>query len=226
VRKIQRLATVGAMAALTAVAGACSNSQGPATGGQASNEAPQSSAQAAPHPGVGAPSGNGVTKTSDMFGALCDAIPKEGPGSAPEMVNDPVVTAASHNPMLTTLTKAVTAANLADTLNSAPGLTVFAPNDAAFKVLETNNPGVTNQLTTSPDSKLTNILKYHLVGQRYDAAGIVQAGTLDSLEGGKIKISGTAAAPTINGAQVACGNIPTKNATVFIITQVLAPPAS
>jgi hypothetical protein len=34
------------------------------------------------------------------------------------MVNDPVGTAASHNPLLSTLTKAATAANLVDTLNS------------------------------------------------------------------------------------------------------------
>ena len=42
------------------------------------------------------------------------------------MVNDPVGTAASHNPLLSTLTKAATAANLVDTLNSAPAITVFA----------------------------------------------------------------------------------------------------
>jgi uncharacterized surface protein with fasciclin (FAS1) repeats len=86
-------------------------------------------------------------------------------------------------------------------------------------------------LTTAPDvaspnSKLAKILTYHVVGKRYDAASIVQAGTLDSLEGAKIKIGGTSAAPTVNGATVLCGNIPTKNATVFVIGQVLSLPAS
>jgi uncharacterized surface protein with fasciclin (FAS1) repeats len=147
------------------------------------------------------------------------------------MVDDPVATAANHNPLLTTLTKAVTATNLADTLNSAPSLTVFAPDDAAFQALEAKNPGTLNQLTTAPnvasgDSQLAKILKYHVVGQRYDAAGLVQAGTVDTLEGAKIRIGGTAAAPTVDGAPVVCGNIPTKNATVFVIGQVLSPPAS
>jgi uncharacterized surface protein with fasciclin (FAS1) repeats len=229
VRKIQRLAAAGALAALAATAGACSNAQEAATGGQAG---PPAASNTQPVPGEKAPAPrDGVTKTSDIFGPVCDAIPKEGAGSPQGMVNDPVVTAASHNPLLVTLTKAVTAANLADTLNNAPALTVFAPNEAAFKVLEVNNPGIINQLTTgpdaaSPDGKLAKLLKYHVVGQRYDAAGIVQAGTLDSLEGAKIKIAGTAEAPTVNGAQVLCGNIPTKNATVFVITQVLSPPAS
>jgi uncharacterized surface protein with fasciclin (FAS1) repeats len=228
VRKIQRLAAVGALAVLTAVVGACSSSQQPATGSQAS--APATSESAAPGEAT-APTGSGVTKISDIFGPACSQVPTQGPGSAQGMVNDPVATAASHNPLLTTLTKAVTAANLGDTLNSAPALTVFAPSDSAFQALEAKNPGILNQLTTAPDvatpnSKLAKILTYHVVGTRYDAAGLVQAGSVDSLEGAKITIGGTAAAPTVNGAPVLCGNIPTKNATVFVIGQVLSPPAS
>ena len=226
-RKIQRLAAVGAMAALTAMVGACS-AQGPATGSQAS--APAGTAVAAPAEAT-APTGSGVTKISDIFGPACSQVPTQGPGSAQGMVNDPVGTAASHNPLLTTLTKAATAANLVDTLNSAPAITVFAPADPAFAALEAQHPGITQQLTTatdvaSPNSQLAKILTYHVVGTRYDAAGLVQAGTLNSLEGGTVTIGGTAAAPTVNGAPVLCGNIPTKNATVFVIGQVLSPPAS
>ncbi|MFZ0121559.1 MAG: fasciclin domain-containing protein, partial [Pseudonocardiaceae bacterium] len=44
--------------------------------------------------------------------------------------------------------------------------------------------------------------------------------------GAKLTIGGTATAPTVNGAPVLCGNIPTKNATVFVIGQVLSLPAS
>jgi len=166
-----------------------------------------------------------------IFGPACSQVPTEGPGSTQGMVNDPVATAASHNPLLTTLTKAATAANLVDTLNSAPAITVFAPADPAFAALETQHPRILKQLTTAPDvaspnSQLAKILTYHVVGTRYDAAGLVQARTLDSLEGAKLKIGGTAAAPTVNGAPVLCGNIPTKNATVFVIGQVLSLPAS
>jgi uncharacterized surface protein with fasciclin (FAS1) repeats len=147
------------------------------------------------------------------------------------MVDDPVATAASNNPLLTTLVKAVTAANLGDTLNSAEAITVFAPADPAFADLEAKNPGTIQKLTTdpnvaSPDSQLATILKYHVVPQRYDAAGLVQAGRVDTLQGGQVTIAGTEAAPTINGAQVLCGNIPTENATVFVIGQVLSPPTS
>jgi uncharacterized surface protein with fasciclin (FAS1) repeats len=237
VRKIQRLAAVGAMAALTVAVGACSNSEGPATGGQAGGPA-ASNAQPVPGSGATAPAGNGVTQIKDIFGPACDQLPQNGPGSARGMVDDPVATAASHNPLLSspdpaamTLAKAVETAKLADTLNSAPALTVFAPSDSAFNQLEAANPGSFNQLITapdvaSPDSQLSKILKYHVVGQRYDAAGLVQAGTVESLEGAKIKIGGTATAPTVDGVPVLCGNIPTKNATVFVIGQVLSLPAS
>src|SRR5947209_12610903 len=181
--KIQRLAAIGAMAALTAVVGACSSTQAPASGSQASAPANES---AAPTGEATAPTGNGVTKISDIFRPVCDQVPTQGPGSAQGMVNDPVATAASHNPLLTTLTKAATAANLVDTLNSAPAITVFAPADPAFAALEAQHPGITKQLTTAPDvaspnSQLAKILTYHVVGQRYDAAGIIHVGTLDSL---------------------------------------------
>ena len=49
------------------------------------------------------------------------------------MVNDPVATAASNNPLLATLVAAVGAVNgLGDTLNSQEALTVFAPFEGAF----------------------------------------------------------------------------------------------
>ncbi|HET9255874.1 MAG TPA: fasciclin domain-containing protein [Pseudonocardiaceae bacterium] len=234
-RKIQRLAAAGALAAVSAMGAACTSSQEPATGNQAASPAVDA---AAPADEAVAPASSGVTKIGDIFGPACDRVPRDGAGSPQGMVNESVATAASHNPLLSspdpaaaTLVKAVTAANLVDILNDARGLTVFAPYNPAFQALEAQHPGIFKDLTTapdvtSPDSKLSKILTYHVVAQRYDAAGMVAAGTLDSMEGAKIKIGGTAAAPTVNGAPILCGNIPTKNATVFVIGQVLSLPAS
>jgi len=219
------------MAALTVALGACSSAQTPAA--NAPEPAPASE-PAEPGPEAAAPNapdGDGVTQTTEIFGPACSQVPTEGKGSAQDMVDDPVATAASNNPLLKTLTEAVTKAKLGDTLNSAEALTVFAPADQAFTDYEAKNPGSIKQLTTDPnaasaDSKLATILKYHVVGQRYNAAGLVEAGTVETLQGSKLTIAGTDAAPTVNGAQVLCGNIPTKNATVFVIGQVLSPPAS
>ena len=48
------------------------------------------------------------------------------------MATDPVATAASNNPLLSTLVTAVKAAGLGETLNSAQDITVFAPTNDAF----------------------------------------------------------------------------------------------
>jgi uncharacterized surface protein with fasciclin (FAS1) repeats len=55
-------------------------------------------------------------------------VPKDGKGSFNGMATDPVATAASNNPLLTTLVSAVGAAGLGDTLNTTPNITVFAPS--------------------------------------------------------------------------------------------------
>jgi uncharacterized surface protein with fasciclin (FAS1) repeats len=47
-----------------------------------------------------------------------------------------------------------------------------------------------------------------------------------SAQGDMVEITGTPEAPLVNGNMVLCGNIPTANATVFVIDSVLMPPAA
>jgi uncharacterized surface protein with fasciclin (FAS1) repeats len=212
------------MAALTVALGACSSSETastePAAPAAPSAAAPTSEAMA---------SGDGVTEISDIFGPACSQVPTEGEGSAEGMVDDPVGTAASNNPLLTTLVQAVTAANLVDTLNDPSATyTVLAPANPAFEAL----PAGTLEAVLADQELLTTILTYHVAGTRSDAAGLVEAGTFESLQGGAVEVGGTADAPTFKGignaepATNLCGNIPTANATVFVIDQVLMPTAS
>jgi uncharacterized surface protein with fasciclin (FAS1) repeats len=222
VGKIQRLAAVGAMAALTVALGACGGgmSGAPAAPAQSSAPAPSSMQQAA------AP--DGVTTTSDIFGPACNQVPTSGEGSAQGMVDDPVATAASNNPLVSTLVTAVKEAGLVDTLNSAQALTVLAPANTAFEAI----PADTLNAVLADKETLTNILTYHVSDQRYDAAGLVEAGKLSVLNGGTVTVGGSATAPTFTGvgntspATTLCGNIPTSNATVFVIDTVLMPAAS
>jgi uncharacterized surface protein with fasciclin (FAS1) repeats len=219
------MAAIGAMAVLTVALGACGNSQGPATGAEAPAPASQ---PAAP---ISQPAASdGVTTIDDIAGPACGQVPTEGPGSAQGMVDDPVATAASNNPLLSTLVQAVKAANLVDTLNSAEGATVFAPINPAFQALP---PGTVEQLTTAPDaaqptSKLAQILTTHVVGKRMTAEDLMKAGKVDSLQGSQLTIGGTAPdGLTVSSggvtAKVVCANVPTKNATVFLIDSVMMP---
>ncbi|MFD5641437.1 fasciclin domain-containing protein, partial [Streptomyces anulatus] len=64
---------------------------------------------------------------AEPYGPACSSVPKEGAGSLEGMAKDPVATAASNNPELSTLVSAVKKAGLVDTLNNAKDITVFAP---------------------------------------------------------------------------------------------------
>jgi uncharacterized surface protein with fasciclin (FAS1) repeats len=187
------------------------------SGSSASNGT--SSSAAAPADDMGAEPA--MDAGADTFGPACDAIPKDGKGSFNGMVTDPVATAASNNPLLSTLVTAVGAVpGLADTLNAAPALTVFAPtNDAFGKIPEKDlNAVLADQAT------LTAILSHHVVAEQLGPDQL--AGEHETLNGDTITIEGdTEAGFTVDGAaaNVICGNIPTKNATVYVIDSVLMP---
>ncbi|MEU1618715.1 fasciclin domain-containing protein [Streptomyces sp. NPDC005722] len=153
------------------------------------------------------------------FGAACSAVPEDGAGSFDGMAKDPVATAASNNPVLSTLVAAVQKAGLVDTLNNAQGITVFAPtNDAFAKIPKADLDKVLNDKAT-----LTKILTYHVVGQKLAPAQLAN-GSFATLEKGKVTTSGTGEDYTVNDtAHVVCGNVSTANATVYIVDSVLMP---
>ncbi|MBB4689073.1 fasciclin domain-containing protein [Amycolatopsis jiangsuensis] len=215
-----RVAGIG-LTAVTAIAlSACSSGDEASSGDSSSSSAPAPSSSAPAS--SSAAGGDGVTTNADVFGPACSKLPQGNePGSLDSMGPQPVASAASTNPLLTKLVAAVKATSLVDTLNSQPAITVFAPADAAFDEL---GDAKFNELAKAPD-QLAPILQYHVLGKRYDAKGLSAAGSVDSLNtaGGPVKIEGSGENMTVNGAKVLCGNIPTKNATVFVIDKVLTP---
>ena len=156
---------------------------------------------------------------SGPFGAACSAVPASGPGSLDALAQDPVATAASNTPELSTLVTAVQKADLVDTLNSAQGITVFAPVNDAFGAL----PKATlDKALGDPKGLLTTVLTYHVVpGQ---LAPDQLAGSHKTLQGGTLEVSGSGEDFKVNGnSSVVCGNVKTANATVYLIDQVLLP---
>jgi len=154
---------------------------------------------------------------AQTFGPGCSAIPASGAGSFNGMATAPVATAASANPLLKTLVAAVGKAGLGDTLNSAKGITVFAPTDDAFAKI----PKKTLNGVLADKAELTKILTYHVVSGQLAPSAL--AGKHKTLEGGTVTVKGSGDAFTVNGAHVLCGNIPTANATVYVIDSVLMP---
>ncbi|MGH4031542.1 fasciclin domain-containing protein [Actinomycetota bacterium Odt1-20B] len=156
---------------------------------------------------------------SEPFGSACASVPKDGAGSFAGMAKDPVATAASHNPALSTLVSAVKKAGLVDTLNNAKDITVFAPtNDAFAKIPKADLDKVLND-----KAQLTKILTYHVVGKKL-APEDLESGSFETLEKSKVTTSGSGESYKVNEmANVVCGNVKTANAHVYIIDTVLMP---
>ena len=164
---------------------------------------------------------------ANLVGTGCAAYAEQvptGPGSVAGMAQDPVTVAASNNPMLSTLTSALTGqlnpdVNLVETLDGGE-FTVFAPTDDAFAKLDA---ATLESLKTDSDL-LTSILTYHVVpGQ---ATPDQVPGEHATVQGATLTVTGEGDDLMVNDAGLVCGGVQTANAQVYMIDTVLTPPAS
>lgn len=156
--------------------------------------------------------------------AIVDAVESGGEeGTLAGMTDDPVATAASNNPVLTTLTTAVGEAGLVDTLNSADALTVFAPTDCAFAALD---PATLDAALADPTGLLTQVLGFHVVVGELSAEQLAGETQLDTFSGATLTLQADGDALTLNDGQatVVVPDIQTANATVHLIDNVMLPP--
>ena len=193
-------------------------SEDTASDSSSSSSAPETSDPMESTPAAGA-------AMDEPFGDGCTAVPADGEGSFAGMTDDPVATAASNNPVLSTLVTAVTQANLVDTLNTTQDITVIAPANPAFEAI----PADALQAVLADNAQLTAILTHHVIPGRLSPDQL--AGTHTTVAGDQVTIEGSGemftVAQTVTGtpATVICGNVQTANATVYIVDQVLAPAA-
>lgn len=167
---------------------------------------------------------------ADLVGSGCadyaKAVP-DGAGSVSGMSQDPVATAASNNPLLTTLVKAVSGqlnpdVDLVDTLNGGE-FTVFAPVDSAFAKLPADTVKTVSE--EAGGKTLSSILTYHVIPKRIAPADI--DGTFKTVNGADLTITGSGDDIKVGDqAAVICGGVQTANATVYLIDTVLMPPAA
>ncbi|WP_338039901.1 fasciclin domain-containing protein [Nocardioides caldifontis] len=167
----------------------------------------------------------GMDPAANLVGPGCadyaEQVP-EGAGSVEGMAQDPVAVAASNNPLLKTLTAAVSGAlnpdvNLVDTLNGDE-FTVFAPVDDAFAAVPKKT---VNQLSKDADL-LTTVLTYHVVPGQIAPSDL--AGMQETVQGEPVEVTGSGDELMVNGANVICGGVQTANATVYLVDGVLMPP--
>ncbi|MDJ0805262.1 MAG: fasciclin domain-containing protein [Gammaproteobacteria bacterium] len=121
-----------------------------------------------------------------------------------------MVGVASSAGSFNTLITAVKAAGLLDTLSGEGPYTVFAPTDAAFAKL----PEGTLDALLADKSKLTEILTYHVVPGRVDAAAVSGVSKLSTVQGSELPVADIKIAKT---------DVKASNGVIHVIDEVLIP---
>jgi len=154
-------------------------------------------------------------------------------GGAPMYPAKDIIDNAVNSRDHTTLVAAVKAAGLVDTLKGAGPFTVFAPTNAAFSAL----PAGTVDTLLKPENKgtLTQVLTYHVVPGRIDAAALAQqirAGngraTLATASGGTLVATMRGQDVLItdskgNAAVVTTADVYQSNGVIHVVDKVLLP---
>jgi uncharacterized surface protein with fasciclin (FAS1) repeats len=126
---------------------------------------------------------------------------------------------AAENPQLSQLVAAIEAAGLADALEQAGPLTVFAPNNDAFAQL---NQSDLTALLSDPTS-LGDILEYHVVEGSYPSSELSDGDTLTTMQGTDLTVSVDGSTITVGGAEVVQADIEAGNGVIHVIDGVLQP---
>ena len=217
-RTMKKLAaTVAVVSAITLTA-ACGSDDpaADAASGDTASQAPMEQEASEP-----------MDPAADLVGPGCEGYAEQvpdGAGSVEGMAADPVAVAAGNNPLLKTLTAAVSGqlnpkVDLVDTLNGDE-FTVFAPVDDAFAAL----PKKTVAALAQPKNAdlLSSVLTYHVVPGQISPDEIADS-TQTTVQGGDVEVTGSGDNLKVNDASVICGGVQTANATVYLIDAVLMP---
>ncbi len=168
-------------------------------------------------------------KDSGMSGGMSNPMV----GGAAMFPTKDIVDNAVNSKDHTTLVAAVKAAGLVDTLKSPGPFTVFAPTNDAFAML----PAGTVDTLLKPENKstLTQVLTYHVVPGKVDAAALM---AMITAGGGKAMlktVSGGMLTATMSGgkvyvtdakggtAMVTIANVYQSNGVIHVVNKVLLP---
>jgi len=119
-----------------------------------------------------------------------------------------------------TLVKAVTEADLVNTLEGKGPFTVFAPTDEAFSKL----PKGTLESLLQDKEALKKILLYHVVSGDVTSKDVVKLTDAKTVEGSDVKIKVKDGKVMINNAKVIKADVKASNGVIHVIDTVLLPP--
>lgn len=126
---------------------------------------------------------------------------------------------AAATPQLSTLTKLINDAGLAETLKQSGPYTVFAPTDEAFKAV----PAKTLDALSKDKALLISVLTYHVAPGKLTASEM-KNGPVTTLQGAPVSLYRSGAFVTVENAVVTTADVDASNGVVHIVDQVLMPP--
>jgi uncharacterized surface protein with fasciclin (FAS1) repeats len=134
-----------------------------------------------------------------------------------------IVELASTNGSFKTLTKAIEAAGLTETLSGKGPYTVFAPSDEAFAALPEG--AVEELLKPENKDKLVQLLSYHVVPGEVSSSQITP-GEVKTVEGAPItvEVDKSTSEVKVNNAKVTQPDIEASNGVIHAIDKVILPP--
>lgn len=160
-------------------------------------------------------------KTTLTFTSLALVAMLAAPSHA-QQTKDIVDTAVAAG-SFTTLAKALTAADLVNTLKGPGPFTVFAPTDEAFAKLPAGT--LDNLLKPENKDKLRRILTYHVVPGKVLAADVVKVSSAKTVSGDSLPIHVNGTAVMAGKARVVKTDIAASNGVIHVIDTVLLPPS-
>ena len=136
--------------------------------------------------------------------------------------NKDIVATAKGAGQFGTLVKALTAAELAETLQGEGPYTVLAPTDAAFQKLPSGT--LDTLLKPANQENLQQILLYHVADGELMAADVTQTDEIETLNGETITVESMGGNVMLNGtAKVVKTDVKASNGVIHAIDGVLIP---
>jgi len=166
---------------------------------------------------------------SSLFVLTLIGCTKDSDNPAPPVSNT-IVDVVVENPNTTLLEAAVIRAGLAETLATTQNITVFAPDDDAFKMLDINGDGTPDldteaKINALDPALLAEVLSFHVIGAKVPAVD-VPAGpnaAVMALNGDSLYLTKNANGVFVNGIKVKTADVQASNGVIHIMEKVLVP---
>jgi uncharacterized surface protein with fasciclin (FAS1) repeats len=152
-----------------------------------------------------------------IAGALAAMLAAASPAAAADIVE----TAVS-NGSFKTLTAALQAAGLVETLKGKGPYTVFAPSDEAFKKLPAGT--VENLLKPENKAQLQKVLTYHVVAGNVMSSDLKGKTTnAKTVEGSAVRVDASGSTVKVDDATVTQADVKASNGVIHVIDSVIMP---